>query len=132
MERRGRDFEEDADQHHGQRDNYQCLVLGQRSQMRNLVNLRGSGGAEDQRDSVQQEGCRKRSEQEVLDRGFGTAARVLAIAGQNVGGDGGDFERNEYNQQFDGAGKQAHADCAEDDQRIELTLMMTVRGHSVE
>ena len=35
-------------------------------------------------------------------------------------------------QQLDGAGEQAHADCAEDDERVELALMMGVLGQRVE
>ena len=57
---------------------------------------------------------------------------MLAVAGEDVGGDGGDFERDEDDEQLDGAGEQAHADCAEDDERVVLALMMGVLGQSVE
>ncbi len=97
-----------------------------------LVDLRGAGGAKDQRDAVEQKSCGKGAEQKVLDGGFGAAARVLAIAGQNVGGDGGDLQRDEDQQQLDRAGEQAHADRAKDDQRVELALMMAVFRQGVE
>ena len=57
---------------------------------------------------------------------------MLAVAGEDVGGDGGDFEGDEDDQQLDGGGEQAHADCAEDDERVVLALMMGVLGQRVE
>jgi hypothetical protein len=50
----------------------------------------------------------------------------FAVAGKDVGGDRGDFEGNEDHEQFDGAGEQAHADRAEDDEGVELALMVAV------
>ena len=91
-----------------------------------LVDLRGAGGAEDERDAVEEECRGEGAEQEVLDGGFRAAAGLLAVAGKDVGGDGGDFEGDEDDEQLDGAGEQAHADGAEDDERVELALMVAV------
>ena len=108
------------------------MILRGGSQVRDLVDLRGAGGAEDQRDAVEQECGGEGAEQEVLDGGFRAAAGLLAVAGEDVGGDGGDFESDEDDQQLDGAGEQAHADGAEDDERVVLALVMAVFGEGVE
>jgi Sec-independent protein translocase protein TatA len=56
----------------------------------------------------------------------------LRQAGKNVGGDGGDFKRDEDDEQLDGRGEQAHADGAEDNERVELALVVGVLGQRVE
>ena len=132
VEGRGGDFEENADQHERQRGDDQGLVLRGGRQVRDLVDLRGSGSAEDERDAVEQECGGEGAEEEILDGGFRAAAGLLAVAGKDVGGDGRDFKRDEDDEQFDGAGEQAHADCAEDDERVELALMVAVCGQRVE
>ena len=100
--------------------------------MGDLVDLRGSGSAEDERDAVEQECCGEGAEEKVFDGGFRAAAGVLAIAGEDVGGDGGDFESDEDDEQLDGGGEQAHADGAEDDERVVLALVMAVFRQRVE
>ena len=57
---------------------------------------------------------------------------MLAPAGKNVGGDGRDFEGDEDDEQLDGGGEQAHADGAEDDERVKLALMVGVFRERVE
>src|ERR1700733_9829087 len=100
--------------------------------IRDLVNLRGSRRSEDESNAVEQEGGRKGAEKEILDGGFRTPARLLAITGENVCGYRGDLERDEDRKQFDRAGHQAHADGAEDNKRGILTLMMAVFGKRIE
>jgi len=56
---------------------------------------------------------------------------VLAPAGKDVGGDGGDFEGDEDDEELDGGGEQAHADSAEDDEGVELALVVGVFGQRV-
>ena len=132
MEGRGRDLEENADEHKRQRGEDEGLVLREGREMGDLVDLRGSSGAEDERDAVEQKRGGEGAEEEVLDGGFRTAAGLLAVAGEDVGGDGGDFEGDEDEEQLNRAGKQAHADGAEDDERVELALVMARLGQSVE
>ena len=62
----------------------------------------------------------------------GPCAAVLAVAGEDVGGDGGDFESDEDDQQLDGAGEQAHAHGAEDDEREVFALVVAVFRQSIE
>ena len=131
MEGRGGDLEENADEHQRQgRDQEETVRDG--GQAGDLVDLRGAGGAEDQGDAVEKECRGEGAEQEVLDGGFRAAAGLLAVAGQNVSGDGGDFERDEDEQQLDGPGEQAHADCAEDDESIEFALVVAVCRERIE
>ena len=132
VEGRGGDFEENADEHERQRGENEGLILRGGRECGDLVDLRGSGGAEDERDAVEQECGGEGAEQEVFDGGFRAAAGVLAVAGEDVGGDGRDFESDEDDEQLDGAGEQAHADCAEDNERVELALMVAVFGERVE
>ena len=95
VEGRGGDFEENADEHERQRGDDQGLILRGGRELRDLVDLRGSGGAEDERDAVEQKCGGEGAEEEVLDGGFRAAAGLLAVAGEDVGGDGGDFESDE-------------------------------------
>ena len=99
--------------------------------MGDLVDLCCSRGAKDQGDAVEQECGGKRAEKKILDGRFRTAASLFAVAGQNIGGDGGDFQCDKDQQQFDCAGEQAHADSAKDDQRVVLALMMAVFGQCI-
>ena len=126
VEGRGGDLEENADEHERQRGENEGLILRDGREVGDLVDLRGSGGAEDERDAVEQERGGEGAEEEVLDGGFRAAAGLLAVAGEDVGGDGGDFEGDEDDEQLDGGGEQAHADGAEDDERVELALMVAV------
>ena len=64
------------------------MILRRGRQAGNLVDLRGAGGAEDQRDAVEQEGGGEGAKQKILDGRFGSAGRLLAITGQHVGCDG--------------------------------------------
>ena len=108
------------------------MILRDGRELGDLVDLRCAGGAEDERDAVEQKCRGEGAEEKVLDGGFGAAAGLFAIAGEDVGGDGGDFEGDEDNQQLDCAGEQAHADRAEDDESVELALVMAVVGQGVE
>ncbi len=132
VEGRGGDLEENAHQHQPQPGQDERVILRGGREAGDLVDLRGAGGAEDHRDAVEQEGGGEGAEQKVLDGRFRSAGGVLAVAGQNIGGDGGDFQRDEDQQQLDRAGQQAHSHRAEDDERVELALMMAVFGQGVE
>ncbi len=132
MEGRGGDFEENADEHERERGDDERLILRGGSELGDLVDLRGSGSAEDERDSVEQKGSGKGAEEEVFDGRFRAAAGVLAPAGEDVRGDGGDFEGDKGDEKLDRAGEQAHADCAEDDERVKLALMVRVRREGVD
>jgi len=59
MERHGGDFEENSDEHEGQSGKNEGLVLHDRSECGDLVDLRGSSGAEDERDAVEQKAVAK-------------------------------------------------------------------------
>ncbi len=96
------------------------------------IDLRGAGGAKDEGDAVKQKCGGKGAKEEVFDGGFRAAAGLLAVTGEDVGGDRRDFEGDEDHEQLDGAGEQAHADGAEDDERIKLALVMAVFGQRVE
>ena len=47
----------------------------------------GAGSAEDESDSVEEEGCGEGAEQEVLEGGFGSLGALAAQAGKDVGRD---------------------------------------------
>ncbi len=81
------------------------MILCGRRQVSDLIDLRSAGGAKDQRHAVEEKSGGKGAEKKVLDGRFGTAACLLAITSQDVGGDGGDFEGDEDEQQLDRAGK---------------------------
>src|ERR1700733_15259930 len=100
--------------------------------IRDLVNLRGSRRSEDESNAVEQEGGRKGAEKEILDGGFRTPVRLLAITGENVWGARGSPERDEDRKQFDRAGHQAHGDATEDNKRVILTLMMAIFWKRIE
>ena len=97
-----------------------------------LVDLRCACCAEDQSDAVEQKSCGKGAEEKVFDGGFRAATGLLAVPGEDVGGDRGDFESDEHEEQFHGAGEQAHADCAKDNERVELALMVAVFGKRID
>ena len=126
------DFEENAHQHERQRRENQRLVLRHGREPRDLVDLGGSGSAEDQCDAVEQKSGGKGAEEKIFDGGFGAAAGLFAVAGENVGGDRGNLKRNENDEELDGAGEQAHADRAKDDERVKLALVVAVFGQRVE
>ena len=132
VEGRGGDFEENSDQHKRQRGKDEGLILRNGRETRNLVNLRGACGAKDHCDAVEKKCSSEGAEEEVFDGGFGAAAGLLAVAGEDVGGDRGDFEGNEDDEQLDGGGEQAHADCAENDEGVELALVVAIGWQSVE
>ena len=92
---RGGDLEENADQHQRQGGQNEGVILGSGREMGDLVDLRGAGGAKDQRDAVEKKAGGEGAKQEVLDGGFRAAASLFAIAGKDVGGDRGDFQSDE-------------------------------------
>ena len=118
VERRCGNLEENADQHEREGGENERLVLRDGGESRDLIDLRGAGGAEDQGNAVEQKRGGKGAEEEVLDGGFRAAAGLLPVAGEDVRGDGRDFEGDEDHEQLDGAGEQAHADGAEYDERV--------------
>src|SRR6185437_9070570 len=132
VKRCGRDLEEDAYQHHGQRGENEGVIGSSGGEMRNFVNLRGAGGAEDKRNAIEKKCGGKGAQQEVFECGFGSAAALLAVSGQDVSRNRRNFKRYKDKQQFDGAGKQAHADRAEGDQGVELALMMAIFWQRIE
>jgi len=132
VEGRGRDLEEDANEHHGKSAFDEELVLRVGGAACDVVDGRGAGGAEDEGDAVEEECRGEGAEEEVLDSGFGAFAGLLAIPSEDVGRDGGDFESDEDDEQFGGGCEETHADCAEDHQRVVLALVMAVFGECVE
>ena len=66
-------------------------------------NIGGAGSAKDQGDAVEKEGGGEGTEQEVLEGRFRTLAVALAKAGQDVGGDGRNFQADEDQQQLNRA-----------------------------
>ena len=132
MEGRGGNLEKNTNQHERQTSKNEGLVLRYGSECGDLVDLRGSGSAKDECNAVKQEGSSERAEEEIFDGGFRAPAGVLAPAGKNVCGDGGNFECNKDDEQLNGGGEQAHADRAKDDERVELALMVGVLRERVE
>ncbi len=75
-----------------------------------------AGGSEAEGDAVEEEGRGEAAEEEVLEGGFGGCRAAFAEAGEDVGGDGGDFEADEDHEELDGAGHEHHAGGAEADE----------------
>jgi len=92
----------------------------------NFIDLRSAGSAEDERNAVEQEPCGEGTKEKILDGRFGAFAVFFAVAGQNVGGDGGDFKGDEDHQQFDRRSHEAHANRAKDDEREILAAVVLV------
>ena len=85
--------------------------------------LRGSRGAINQRDAVEEKSGGKRAQQKILHGRFVGARNVAAIAGQNVGGDGAGLEPDEGGHQFGGAGHHAHARRGKEHQRVVFAVL---------
>src|SRR5262245_58173833 len=126
MEWRGGNLEEDSDEHHGEGAFNEELVLRIGGVVSDLVDGGGACGAEDERDAVEKEGGGEGAEEEIFDGGFGALAGLLAVSGEDVGGDGGDFESDEDDEEFGGGSEQTHTDCAEDHESVVLALVMAV------
>ena len=73
------------------------------------------------RHSVKEEGGGKRAQQEIFQRSLAADRRPAPESGQNVSGNRGNFQRNEDQHQLDRRRHQAHADRAEENQRVILT-----------
>ena len=120
MERRGGDLEAEADDHHGEREEGHAWRRTAAKAGGDRGDAGGTGGAECERNAVEEERGGKRAEQEVLDGGLGGRDLGLAEAGHDVSGDGRDLEADEDHQELDRTGHQHHADGAEEDQRVVL------------
>src|SRR4051812_6624434 len=125
-------LKENSDEHHGEGPFDEDLVLCVCGVAGNVVDRGGAGGAEDEGDAVEEKCRGKGAEEEVLDGGFRALAGLLAVSGENVGGDRGDFESDEYDEEFGGGGQEAHADGSEDHECVVLALVVAVFRKSVE
>ena len=119
MERSRGDFEAQADEHqpHGE--------IGQRGllrmqDIRDVVDVGGSGGAVDHGHAVEEERGGERAEQKILQRRLGAFRGAAAHAGKNVGRDRRNLQRDEDQHQLDGGRHQHHADGAEENQSVIL------------
>ncbi len=90
------------------------------------------GRSEGQRDAIQEERRRKRTQQEILQRSLDAARLALAEACQDVRRDRRDLEADEHHQQLDRAGHQHHARRAEENQREVLAGMRGVAFKIIE
>ena len=109
LEGRGRYFKAEADQNHGHGESGKARDWTVGKSCGYLGNVGCSGGAKGEGDAVEEEGGGKGAQQEIFEPGFGALPGALANGGQDVGGNGRNFEADEDQQQLRGAGHEAHA-----------------------
>ena len=119
MERRRRHLEAQSDEHQPHCEVRQGGLLGLQ-EVRNVVDVGGSGGAVDHGHAVKEERSGEGAEQEILQRRLGAFGGAAAHSGQNVSRDRRNFQRDEDQHQFDGGRHQHHADGAEQNQGVIL------------
>ena len=77
------------------------------------VNSGRAGRSEHKRDTVQEKGGGKRSQQEIFDRRFTADSGASPESREDIGGDRRDFERDKDQYQLHRTRHQHHANCAE-------------------
>ena len=120
MERRGGNFEAQADEHERRRNICQNGHATGAQYLADHVNVGGSGRAEHERNAVEKECGGERSQQKVLQRRFGARGVAPPEARQHVGRDRRDFQGNENKHEFNRRRHQAHAHRAEQDEPVVL------------
>ncbi len=111
VERRGRDLEAEADQQQGEADEQHAVVEEHdaREELRDAGEVRGAGGAVDERDAVEEDGRREGAEQEVLEPGLLRGEALAVERGEHVQRDREDLERQEDGDEVVGRRHQHHA-----------------------
>ena len=133
MEGSAGDLEAEAGEDEGDGDVGQRLDMGGGAERGGDVkDVGGAGGAVEQGDSVEEEAGGEGAEEEILHRAFGALGGVAAEAGEDVAGDGGDFQGDEDEHQLDRRGHEAGAHRAEQDQRVVLAVIDLLEGQVVE
>src|SRR5947209_7575444 len=80
----------------------------------------GPGRAVKEREAVEEQRCRERSQQEVLERALGRARARATEGGHRVRPDAHRLESEEERQRVAGGGEHHRAERREEDERIEL------------
>ena len=127
------DLEAEAGEDEGHGDVGQRLDVGGGAERgRDVKDVGGAGGAVEQGNAVEEEAGGEGAEEEILHRAFGALGGVAAEAGQDVAGDGRDFQGDEDEHQLDRRGHEAHAHRAEQDQSVVFAMIDLLEGQVVE
>jgi hypothetical protein len=121
-------LESQADEHQGHGDIGKNRSAGAQ-RLADGINIGRAGGAEHQRYAVKEKRGGERSQEKVLKRRLAARSFAAPKACQHIAGDRGNFERYEDQHQFDSRRHQAHADRAEQDQRVILAGADTLHRH---
>jgi len=120
VERHGRDLEPEPGEEQDQGQDQQRLAAvadGLQGAVDGLQ-VRGAGEREHQRHAEQDQRGRKRTQDEIFQRGLGRPGLGLEVAHQDVHGDGHELEADVQGDQVGGAGQQHHARDAEEDEGV--------------
>ena len=128
VERRSDDFESESDENQSQPQNRERRQMAGRGdelieRRLHLIDARGSGGAVDHGDAVQEERGGERAQDEIFQRRFVRFGGPFAEAGQDVARNRAYFEADEGGQQFVRARQDPHAGGSEQHQRVKLTAL---------
>ena len=96
------------------------------------VEVRGAGGAEDERDAVEEEAGREGAEEEVLHRRLGRLDAALEGPRQHVQGEGHRLEPQEHDDEVSRARHQRHAHRGEEHEDVELARLRALPAYVVE
>ena len=132
VKRHGRDFEREPDeqQDHRQEDHDAGVDRRPGDAHAKFVELGRARDGVGERDAVEKECTRKRTEHEVLERRFGARLARALDAGQHVDAERHDLERDEDDEQVAGRPHQHHPGHREHHQRVVLAgrQVVALRG----
>ena len=122
VERHRRHLEAEADEQHGEADQQQRVVQGDRlgEQVLDLDQVGGPGGAVDHGDAVEEERRREAAEDEVLEAGLLGLRPLPVEGGQGVDGDRQRLEGQEQHQQVVGHGHEHAARGRQEHEDVQL------------
>ena len=121
MKRGGRDLEtETHEQQTSADDEHRPQIRLRRDPLRDIDQTRAAGGTVDQRDAIQEEAGRNRSQNEVLHRRFSAARTAPIHAGQHVNREGHQFDAEEDEHQIPCGREHHHAGGREQHQHRDL------------
>ena len=91
--------------------------------LRYPIDVGGPADAVEQRKPVRQDAGGEHAQEKVFDGGFVRAPIAPEKTGEQVEGDGHQFQTNEEGDEVNPAGQQHHADSGEEDERVVLALV---------